>query len=54
MGALLDQLADFVPEEEAEPMRRSAGLVKRMAGTALRSAAVGAGSQLARHALGLP
>ena len=54
MAALLEQLADFVPEEEAEPMRRSASLVKRMAGTVLRSTAVGAGSQLARHALGLP
>jgi hypothetical protein len=54
LAALLEALADYVTEEEAKPMRRSASFIRKMAGTTLKGIVVGAGSHYAKQALGLP
>jgi hypothetical protein len=54
LAALLEALADYVPEEEAKPMRRSARFIRKMAGTSLKAIIVGVGSHYAKQSLGLP
>lgn len=53
LAALLEALADYVPEEEAAPMRRSASFIRKMAGTTLKGIVVGVGSHYAKQALGI-
>jgi hypothetical protein len=53
LAALLEALAEYAAPEEAEDLRRAAAYVKRITGHALKSLAIGAGSQLLRGALGL-
>ncbi len=53
-AALLEALSDYAPAEEAAAIKRSAVVVKGMSAAALKAVLMGAGSQLARHALGLP
>jgi hypothetical protein len=54
LAALLETLADYAPQDEAEDMRRAASFVRRVGASTLKSLAFGAGSQLLRGALGLP
>jgi hypothetical protein len=53
-AALLDALADYAPEDDANSIRGAADIVRSVAATAFRSLIFGAGGQLARNAVGLP
>lgn len=54
LAALLETLAEYAPADEANEMKRAASFVRGIAGTTLRSLAIGAGSQLLKGTLGIP
>jgi hypothetical protein len=54
LAEVVGRLADYAAPEEAPPMKRAAGVIRRLGAAGLRSAAIGIGSQLLRGALGLP
>lgn len=54
LAAVVDRLAEYASPEEATPMKRAAAVIRKTGSAGLRSAAIGVGGQLLRHALGLP
>jgi len=54
LAALIERLAEFAPPEEVPTMKRAASAVRRIGSAGLRSAAIGIGAQVLRHALGFP
>jgi hypothetical protein len=54
LAAFAEQLAQFVPAEDRTRLERAAAYLRTQAPTAIRSAAIAAGTQLLRSQLGLP
>lgn len=54
LAALLEALAEYASADEAPEMKRAASFVRDIAGTTLKSLAIGVGSQLLKGALGIP
>ncbi len=54
LAELVDRLAGYASGDDAEQMRRAAGVIRCLAASGLKSVALGASAQLLRSSLGLP